>query len=180
MASSMFPEDPLQDLLTSLGAYGNSGNMSFLPQNNDYGFGNILSPDLSSMMQYRSPVPITPSMPSTVMPGNTRGFWQGLGDWARSSGMLGYTDEKTGKTYQGWGGYALGGTQALMNAFMGMKQYGLAKKQLAESKRQFNLNYDAQRSTTNAQLEDRQRSRVAANPGAYQSVGDYMKQYGIK
>jgi hypothetical protein len=80
---------------------------------------------------------------------------------------------------QGWGMPAMGAAQGIFNAWMGMKQYGLAKDQLAEGKRQFGLNYDAQRSTTNAQLEDRQRARLASNPGAYQSVGDYMGTYGI-
>lgn len=80
----------------------------------------------------------------------------------------------------GIGGMALGGLQAAGGAFLGMKQYSLAKKALEEGKRQFNLNYDAQKSTTNAQLEDRQRARVASNGSAYQSVGDYMNRYGIK
>ena len=80
---------------------------------------------------------------------------------------------------QGWGGTALGVANSAMNAWMGLKQYGLAKSQLAEGKRQFGLNYDAQRRTTNAQLEDRQRARVTSNAGAYQSVGDYMSKNGI-
>jgi hypothetical protein len=73
----------------------------------------------------------------------------------------------------------LGVAQGLGNAFLGMKQYGLAKDTFNENKRQFNLNYDAQRKTINTDLEDRQRARVASNPGAYQSVGDYMKQNGV-
>lgn len=87
---------------------------------------------------------------------------------------------KDGLTTQGWGTPALGVASGLLNAFMGMKQYGLAKDSLAEGKRQFGLNYEAQKTTTNAQLEDRQRARVASNAGAYQSVGDYMNTYGIK
>jgi hypothetical protein len=79
----------------------------------------------------------------------------------------------------GWSGQTLGAVQGLGNLWMGMKQYGLAKEKLAESKRQFELNYDAQRKLTNSQLEDRQRARVASNPGAYQSVGDYMSKYRI-
>jgi hypothetical protein len=90
------------------------------------------------------------------------------------------TKDSSGVTTQGWGGIGLGAVQGLSNAFMGMQQYNLAKQQLEEGKRQYDQNYSAQRSTTNAQLEDRQRARVAANPGAYQSVGDYMNQYGVK
>jgi hypothetical protein len=66
-----------------------------------------------------------------------------------------------------------------MSGFMGMQQYGLAKKTLEESKRQYDQNYSAQRQTVNTQLEDRQRARVASNPGAYQSVSDYMSQNRI-
>ncbi len=108
----------------------------------------------------------------------TGGMFKGVGDWFKSSGFVGSTDGK-GVTTQGWGGTALGIGQGLANAFMGMKQYGLAKDQLQFSKDQFNRNFQAQQKTTNARLEDRQAARVASNPGAYQSVGDYMKRYGI-
>ena len=95
-------------------------------------------------------------------------------------GMLGYTDEATGMKNNGWGSAALGLIQGLGSAYMGMKQYGLAKEQLQFSKDSFNKNYEAQKSTTNASMEDRQRARVASNAGAYQSVGDYMAKNGIK
>ena len=75
---------------------------------------------------------------------------------------------------------ALGGLTGLANAFMSMQQYGIAKKTLSENQRQFNLNYNAQRDTTNTALRDRQAARVASNPGAYQSVDDYMRQNAIK
>jgi hypothetical protein len=81
---------------------------------------------------------------------------------------------------QGWGMPALGAVQGMFNGYLGMKQYGIAKDQLASSKQQFGLNYDAQRTTTNAQLQDRQAARVASNPGAYQSAGDYMTTNSIK
>lgn len=93
--------------------------------------------------------------------------------------MMGYRN-KDGTGSNGWGGMALGIMQGLGSAFMGMKQYGLAKEQLQFAKDSFEKNYAAQRSITNANLEDRQRARVASNPGAYQSVGDYMAQNGIK
>lgn len=95
-------------------------------------------------------------------------------------GFTGYVDPTSDMKMQGWGGLAIGAANSLMNGYMGMKQYGLAKKSLAEGKRQFNLNYDAQRSTINNQLADRQRARLASNPGAYQSEADYMSQWGIK
>ena len=79
----------------------------------------------------------------------------------------------------GWGGLAVNAAGGLASAFLGMKQYGLAKQTLEENKRQFGLNYAAQRQTTNTRLEDRQRARVASNANAYQSVGDYMNQNRI-
>lgn len=90
------------------------------------------------------------------------------------------TDPITGVKSQGAATPMLGAAQGLLSAFMGMKQYGLAKDSLAEGKRQFGLNFEAQKTTTNSQLEDRQRARVASNAGAYQSVGDYMSQNAIK
>jgi hypothetical protein len=80
----------------------------------------------------------------------------------------------------GWATAALGAGQGLLNGWLGMQQYGLAKDKLAEGKRQFELNYNAQRTMTNADLEDRQKARVASNPGAYESVGSYMAKNGVK
>lgn len=102
------------------------------------------------------------------------GVTDGLGGGATGS----LFDNFAGK--DGWGGTAIGGLGALASTFLGMKQYGLAKKTLEENKRQFQLNYDAQKQMTNTRLEDRQRARVASNPGAYQSVGAYMGANGVK
>jgi hypothetical protein len=87
--------------------------------------------------------------------------------------MLGYRGPD-GTQFNGWGGMALGAASGLMNGFVGMQQMGLFKDQLAQGKRQFDINFGAQQKLTNSRLEDRQRARVAANPSAYQSVGDYM------
>ena len=98
------------------------------------------------------------------------------------SSLLGSFFDKTdanGIKTQGWGGLALSGLQGLGNSYMAMKQYGLAEDALKEQKRQFDINFGAQRKLTNSQLSDRQRARVASNPGAYQSVGEYMKEYGV-
>jgi hypothetical protein len=141
---------------------------------------------LSSLANYGQPVVAMPNTPLTgadpidfsalTAPGMFAASPQLKAPEAPSfwDGMIGT------KNSPGWGGLALGGASALANAYFGMKQYGLAKKQLAEGKRQFDLNFAAQRSMTNSQLADRQNARVAANPGAYQSTADYMSQYGIK
>lgn len=122
------------------------------------------------------------SMPDTIneVPAYTGGE---LGLWDGFKNLFGgFLQQKNadGSTTGGWGSAALGVAQGLGNAYMGMQQYGLAKKALAQSKEQFERNYAAQRQTTNASLEDRQRARVASNPTAYQSVGDYMNTYGIR
>lgn len=81
---------------------------------------------------------------------------------------------------QGVAGLALGGAQALGGLYLGMQQYNVAKDTLAANKAQFERQFQANKTMTNASLEDRQRARVAANAGAYQSVGDYMNQNGVK
>lgn len=99
----------------------------------------------------------------------TPSFMDGLTGWKGKDGI----------EHNGWGGTALGLGQGVMNGFMGMKQYGLAKDTLDENKRQFQMNFDAQRKMTNNQLSDRQHARVASNPGAYASEAEYMKKYGV-
>lgn len=79
-----------------------------------------------------------------------------------------------------WAKLGLEGLQSLGGLYMGMKQYGMMKKTFNESREQWNKNYAAQRQTINTQLEDRQRARVASNPGAYESVGSYMDKNRIK
>ena len=98
----------------------------------------------------------------------------GTSDWLTMDSFLG----KAGAP--GWGGLALGLGQGLFNGYLGLQQLGMAKKAFGENQRQFNLNYDAQRRTINSALEDRQRARLASNPGAYESVGTYMDRNGVK
>ena len=94
--------------------------------------------------------------------------------WMRESGFLG------DRNNQGWGGLALGAAQGAAGMLLGLQQYNLAKETLANNKAQFERNFAAQRTTLNANMEDRQRARVASNAGAYQSVGDYMAQNGVR
>ena len=119
---------------------------------------------------------------SSALPGQVAA--PGLWDQFKSSGVLNSStmDPKTGAVMQqqGWGMPALQAASGLLSAWTGMKQYGLAKDAFSESKRQFALNFDAQKRTTNSALEDRQRARLASNAGAYQSLGDYMSQNGIR
>lgn len=84
-----------------------------------------------------------------------------------------------GTTTPGMLDYGIGALSGLGNLFMGMQNYGLAKDQLKFQKDAYTKNYAAQKQTTNASLEDRQRARVASNPTAYQSVSDYMAKNRI-
>lgn len=146
---------------------------------------------LPSMSSWGMPPAQDYAYPSQDTPGAAP-MWDtpgGLGNFAKPASGGGFMDafsqlfgttNKDGIKTNSPGMNALGAANGIFNAWMGMKQYGLAKQSLAEGKRQFGLNYDAQRTTTNAQLEDRQRARVASNAGAYQSVGDYMSANGVK
>lgn len=67
----------------------------------------------------------------------------------------------------------------VFQAYTGSKQLGYAKDSLKESKRQFNANYDSQKSLTNTQMRDRQTARYSSNPNAYETPSSYMKKNGI-
>ena len=132
---------------------------------NSEGFGSLRVPANFGLSNFNSP-----------SGGSATPEWlQSMRDW----GVLGSTD-KNGIYQQGWGGLALGAAQGLGGLYLGMQQYNLAKDSLANAKSQFERNFAAQKATTNANMEDRQRARVASNAGAYQSVGDYMAQNGVK
>ena len=139
-----------------------------------------------SMRGYVPPVDMTgggftQAMQSLSTP-QLASLWAGSGSPTKTpsmwDGFLG-TKNADGSQTQGWGGLAFGAAQGLGSLYMGMKQYGLGKQQLAFQQDSFNKNFEVQKQMTNSQLEDRQRSRVASNSGAYQSVGDYMKQNGV-
>lgn len=99
----------------------------------------------------------------------------GGGLFSRQS-LFGGTDMNTGISTGGWAPVALGAGQAIFGALQGNKAMGLAEDQFKESKRQFNLNFDAQRKSINTQLEDRQRARVASNATAYENTDDYLRK----
>lgn len=135
----------------------------------------VTMPEVSGdwMSQFKN-VGIPSFMSDGFSPSNPGGggFLEGFKSWGKD--WIGSSAEP------GPLGFGLGAAQGIFNGYMGMKQYGLAKEKLAESKRQFELNYGAQKSLNNSLLEDRQRARVASNAGAYQSVGDYMDKNGVK
>lgn len=104
-----------------------------------------------------------------------KGINQKFQDW----GVTGGKDAKTGNTFNGWGGLALGAAQGIAN-WMGAKdQFALQKKATEASIANANENMRMNKLALRDNLESRQIARVASNPGAYQSVGEYMKQTGL-
>ena len=120
---------------------------------------NSIPPNLLSSLQ---------SWGSSLMPSFAK-------DWTMTP-----TKNAQGISSGGQWGTLLGAAQGIGNLYLGMQQFGLAKDQLNFSKESWTKNYEANKGITNSQLADRQHARVASNPGAYQSVGEYMNKYGVK
>lgn len=122
-----------------------------------------------------------------AMPGMGNGAWlggyedmaPGMAPNPGSAGSGGGWNWLNTRDQQGMLSPAIQGVGALASLYMGMKQYGLAKDTLANSKAQFERNFEANKSTTNARLEDRQRRRVMEDPNAV-GVDAYMSKYGVK
>lgn len=99
-----------------------------------------------------------------------------FGDLFSRNSLFGGTDPTTGAVTGGWVSPLASIGSAVFGGIQGGKQLKLAQDQFKEGKRQFDMNFAAQRKTTNTQLEDRQRARVASNAGAYESVDSYLKK----
>ena len=103
----------------------------------------------------------------------------GGGGAAASGG--GFMNTMFGNAKTGVGGMApglIGLATAGMNTYLGLKQLGVAKDTLKFQKNAFSKQFEAQRSTINTQLRDRQHQRLNAG-GNWQSEDDYMKQHGV-
>ena len=151
----------------------NNGNAWSDMQN--YGNLGLVAPANFGTMDFMNTAPVVGLNGTAPIIGNATGGGGGLFDgWFTKDAILG----KNGQ--QGWGNLALGALQGIGGAYMGMKQYGLAKDALAQSQAQFDKNYNAQRQSINTKLEDRQRARVAATGGTAESVDSYMDRNRIK
>lgn len=130
---------------------------------------------LSGAVFQQNPLPGTTTnmLPGGGMMGGTNSTLSAAApgaDWFSKEGMFGAN---------GWAGPAAGIASGLLQGFMGMQNYGLAKDQLALQREAYETNTLNQKKMVNGQLEDRQRARVASNSGAYQSVNDYMDKNRI-
>lgn len=77
--------------------------------------------------------------------------------------LFGGTDKFGNKT-GGWVSPALGLLESGLGFYLGSQQMGQAEDTLAESKRQFNTNYNAQKTLINDQLNWQHKARLASNP----------------
>lgn len=102
------------------------------------------------------------------------------GGWFSRGSMFGQIDPVTKAATGGWAMPAVQTFSSLANAWLGMKQYGMAKDALKEGKRQFDMNYDANKKTVNESQEARQIARLDATGGKiHKPVAEHMAQYGI-
>lgn len=152
----LFPTPQQNNLLPGM---ENFAQPNYAPQQ---GLNTGFTPVSSGLSQAMGVSPLGNSLNAAVAPTPPTGP-----DWLSMEGAFGKN---------GWAGTALGAASGLMQGFMGMQNYGLAKDQLNFQKDAFEKNLANQTKLTNNSLEDRQRARVASNAGAYQSVDDYMRQ----
>ncbi|WP_225784512.1 hypothetical protein [Xenophilus sp. Marseille-Q4582] len=167
--SQAFNSIPSVGLMESLANYGTTP-INVLTGGTALGNTNLVAPSVVA-----NPLGYAPSPSAMLTAGPST-----LGSEAvPSTNWWGYTDQKTGAYSPGIVQQGLGIAQGIGNLYLGMKQYGLQKDIFENNKQQYAQNYAAQRTLTNARLEDRQRARVAANPDAYESVGSYMARNRI-
>ena len=166
--------------VTSFGGTGYNGT-NYMNTFNSWGIGG--SPDVPSMAPGDGVTqlvdPAVYANPNGIADAASGGWATNAWDKFTSLPWLNSKDAQ-GIGQQGILAPAISGLTSIANGYLGMKQLGLAQDQFNFQKDAFNKNWAAKKATTNSALEDRQRARVASNSGAYQSVGDYMNQYGIK
>ena len=138
-----------------------------------------LSPILTNL-QSGAAMAAAPTLTTNYLNGQAMQAAGGPGLWDQFTGLFQpNVDQATGVATPSAVSTGLNTLSGLANTWMGIQQYNLAKDAFKENKRQFNLNYNAQKKNYNSSIEDRQRARVAANPGAYESVGSYMQKNGL-
>jgi hypothetical protein len=119
-------------------------------------------------------------MPDATATYDGPGFMDRMKGAIDNSGVLPGYDPNTGKqNSMGWGMPLFGVLSGLNSAYMGMKQYGLAKDALQNAKDEFGINYNTQKQILNTRMEDIQRAKRAASPNA-ESVDSYMARNRIK
>lgn len=119
--------------------------------------------------------------PVTTTTGNG-GFWDSFNSWMGSDtgkNLFGYVDPKTGVKFNGAFSPMADSINGAFQSWLGMQQLGLAQDQFDFKVDAWNKEYDNQVALTNERRVDRQNARLAAAPGSYQSVGDYMASHKV-
>lgn len=164
-----------------MGSYKSIGTPSYASQSAGYGaLGSGTYSPMDDLEMFSQPTAVPSWMPATKLvdmsptrvldtPNVEVG---GLKDW-----LLGTKDAP------GMGNLLLGTAQAGLGAFLGMKQYGLAKKQFEFQKDAWNKEYEINKNLTNERLETRQNRRNAEKGVTgmnTQDTASYMARYGVK
>lgn len=99
-------------------------------------------------------------------PGSGLDFGSGSGSFtpAFSDKFWGYKDPKSGMMFDGYAKTGLGAIQSGLGFYLGKGQLDQAKSALNEDRRQFNLNYAAQKATINDQLRWQHKARTDRDP----------------
>lgn len=109
-------------------------------------------------------------------PGVAAPTWgQKLSKWA-----FGDVNAQTETATSGFALPTLSALAGIGNAYLGMKQYGLAKDSFKFQKKAWERDFAVQKNMINSEMTDRQNARVAANPGAHESTASYMSKWGVK
>jgi hypothetical protein len=74
----------------------------------------------------------------------------------------------------------LGTASALLNAYVGLEQLGVAQDSLNFQKDAFNKNYTMQAQLTNKQIYDQAYRRHAENPNQFEAPDKVVDKYGAK
>lgn len=148
----------------------NWGPMNPQP-NTTMGFMDVLQNQDINLMDWLNPQQGLDSVLAPVTPGATpaanavdgKDFWLGNAKKGTNGALM----------------PAIYGVNALVNGWMGLEKLEIAKDQLKENQRQFNLNFGSQAKLTNSRLADRQDRRVAEGR-ANLSTNEYLSKYGVK
>ena len=167
-------------------AFGNNGLSNAYGSNTDYGqsfnYGSAASPNNGSgynsqvgalnygglaASQYPELYQAPSTSPEAQQPNIFGRIWNGV--------TGGGTDSKGFQTANNISG-GISAISSLASAYMGMKQYGLAKDQFKFQQKAYDKNTRNAEANYNTELKDRQRARVLSNPEAYEPVSDYMNK----
>ena len=128
---------------------------------------------LPSYTQPVNPAPEIPNLPvNGVVPTPSNDQFTGMQKW------LGGRNAE-GVTHAGYLPTGLNVASGITSMGIGLANLADARKANEQAQENWAMNWDAQASTTNAELADRQRRRNAASGGSGMSADEYIEQYGI-